>query len=900
MSPRWSTICVTVDTASDTADGVTTSIDALLANKGADGFISLREAIIAANNTGGLDTIRFNIGGGGLQTISLLSALPTISGAVVIDGSTQGGFAGVPLIELKGNGLNADGLALQGGGSTVRGLIINGFDQYGISLTGAGGNVIQGNYIGTNAAGTAAVLNKNGGIEIRTANNLIGGTSAADRNVISGNGSGDVPGIVVRTPSAIGNVIQGNYIGLNAAGTAGIANSGSGIDIYGGAGGTIIGGTVAGAGNVISGNDTGSDGIWISGGSGNVIQGNLMGTDAAGVAAVPNDYSGIYITSSTDNLIGGTAAGAGNVIAYASNSGVIVIGNSSVRNAILGNSIHGNGLLGIDLREDGVSINDGIKESRPNESMDSPVFTLTSLAGSTLTLAGYVGSAAGQSVFAGARVEVFVADDDASGFGEGRTYLGFLTTDASGNFSGDLTVSGVNVGHKLTATATDAAGNTSEFGANRVALGAGNVAPSATNLSAGQTYTEDTPLALTPIVVSDADSAERHRDADAVGAGCGQLEYRHCRRGDLDLQRRHRRVGRERRDRRCEHPAGSADLHADDQLQRQLHIATSVSDGAAAPVTGTKAFTGVAVNDPPVITSNGGAANANVSVPENTSAVTTVTATDVEGSPLVYSILPGADAARFAIDGSTGVLRFIVPPNFEAPTDAGGNNVYDVTVRASDGSLTASQAIAVTVTQRDRSPATTGEQRVNTIAAGTQETSSGRSRQPARRGDVAGRRLCRGLVEPEPGRQRLGRLRPALRQDRHDGRRRVRRQPGDRRRPGLGDGGDRRQRPLRRLVDQHRPGRHRAKRLCPPVQRRRQQQRRRVPRQHHQYRQPVQQHGGDGCQWQLRRRLAGRGPRGHRRHLRAALQRRRQRRKTRPSSASIPTCCDRITTPACR
>ena len=110
----------------------------------------------------------------------------------------------------------------------------------------------------------------------------------------------------------------------------------------------------------------------------------------------------------------------------------------------------------------------------------------------------------------------------------------------------------------------------------------------------------------------------------------------------------------------------------------------------------------------PVITSNGGGANATRNVAENGTAVTTVTATDVNaGTTFSYSISGGADAARFAINSSSGVLTFVAAPNFEAPTDAGANNVYDVTVQVSDGALTDTQAIAVTVTDVNEVPGTT-------------------------------------------------------------------------------------------------------------------------------------------------------------------------------------------------
>jgi Ca2+-binding RTX toxin-like protein len=110
-------------------------------------------------------------------------------------------------------------------------------------------------------------------------------------------------------------------------------------------------------------------------------------------------------------------------------------------------------------------------------------------------------------------------------------------------------------------------------------------------------------------------------------------------------------------------------------------------------------------NEAPVITSNGGGVSAAVSVAENSTAVTTVAASDPDaGATQTYSITGGADAAKFTVNATTGVLTFITGPNFEAPTDAGGNNVYDVIVQVTDGTLTDTQAVAVTVTNVNEAP----------------------------------------------------------------------------------------------------------------------------------------------------------------------------------------------------
>jgi VCBS repeat-containing protein len=133
-------------------------------------------------------------------------------------------------------------------------------------------------------------------------------------------------------------------------------------------------------------------------------------------------------------------------------------------------------------------------------------------------------------------------------------------------------------------------------------------------------------------------------------------------------------------------------LNTTDEVTETYNV-TSV-DGTPSTVK----ITITGTNDAPEITSNDGGATAVVSVAENSTAVTTVTSTDVDSPSRTYSIVGGADQLKFAIDPTSGALTFVAAPNFEAPTDAGGNNVYDVVVQASDGSAVDTQAIAVTVT----------------------------------------------------------------------------------------------------------------------------------------------------------------------------------------------------------
>ena len=291
--------------------------------------LSLREAIELANANPGTDTISFDIPGAGVQTISLLSALPTITDPVIIDGYTQPGASpntlangdnAVLLIELDGANAPAgtDGLLINAGGSTVEGLVINRFAGDGVQITGSGatGNVVQGNFIGTNAAGTAALGNGNGVvIDNGASNNTIGGTGAGAGNVISGN-SGD--GIDIGLPTTLssnGNFVQGNKIGTNAAGTAALGNGNPANLGSGGAGVRFFGGTFNTVANdVISGNV--NEGIFFNGDLGashEMVLGNLVGTNFDGTAAIPNGLDGISLLQSAGNTIGGNViSGNGN------------------------------------------------------------------------------------------------------------------------------------------------------------------------------------------------------------------------------------------------------------------------------------------------------------------------------------------------------------------------------------------------------------------------------------------------------------------------------------------------------------------------------------------------------------------------------------------------------------
>jgi hypothetical protein len=305
---------------------VTTTADA--------GAGSLRDALAKANATSAADVINFQIGTG-LQTIAPLSGLPAAKYPVTIDATTQGGYAGKPLIELRGDaaGTGANGLVLVGGATTVKGLVINRFASNGVLMMTNGGNTLAGNYIGLDATGTLAAPNGQKGVILQCAGNTVGGLAPADRNVIAGNGS---HGMQLYTTAAANNKILGNYIGTNAAGAAAVPNGGCGITVAGGS--NVIGGAVAGARNVISGNK--ADGVLVagSGATNNALQGNYVGTNAAGSAKLGNGSYGVEI-SQPYNTVGGAVAGAGNVISGNGSSGVVLWLTSANNCRVSGNFI---------------------------------------------------------------------------------------------------------------------------------------------------------------------------------------------------------------------------------------------------------------------------------------------------------------------------------------------------------------------------------------------------------------------------------------------------------------------------------------------------------------------------------------------------------------------------------
>ena len=280
---------------------------------------SLREAMTVANTLPGVNTIGFNIPGPGPHVIALATLLPSQTEAVIIDASTQPGYAGTPVIELNGSAIvgGGSGFRLMGGGSRVRGLAIGGFGDYGIWMDSAG-NEAYGNYVGVDVTGVALLVNGTGGVSIDGPNNIVGTMAPVDRNVIAGNSFWGV------SISAGGNRVEGNYIGVDATGGTAIPQI-IGVFI---AGAAATGNTIGG--NVISGHT--QQGVLVTGPA-NTIEKNAIGLNAAGNAAVPNIH-GVFVTGAINNRL------IGNVISGNDEIGVMVQRNGAAE--VSGTEITGN------------------------------------------------------------------------------------------------------------------------------------------------------------------------------------------------------------------------------------------------------------------------------------------------------------------------------------------------------------------------------------------------------------------------------------------------------------------------------------------------------------------------------------------------------------------------------
>ena len=375
------------------------------------GLGSLRAAIITANALAGPDKIHFNIPGPPPYLITLLTEFPALTDPVTIDGTTQLGYAGVPLVALNGDqatffhgGILA-GFRLLAGNTTIRGLMIYSFGTLifsggaGISIGPLlGGNVIEGNYIGLTPFGFQFAGNSTAIECLGCVNNRIGGPDPASRNVISY-----------------------NFMGIVLTNTLLVASSN------------------------------------------NLIQGNYIGTDPTGAAPRPNIADALFLPGAEMNRI------LDNRIAFNIGHGVLITGLSQ-GNTLSRNLIHSNSLIGINLQPPGepnnsVTPNDaaGDADAGPNNLQNFPVITTITTEGGVTTLVGHLESAPNRRY----HLEFFRSTNvDPSGHGEGEVYLGAtsVATDALGRANYVFTASGAFPNRYFSVTATDeVTGDTSEF-----------------------------------------------------------------------------------------------------------------------------------------------------------------------------------------------------------------------------------------------------------------------------------------------------------------------------------------------------------------------------------------------------------------------------------------------------
>jgi len=524
-------------------------------NTADSGAGSLRQAILDSDANpppaGMTNLIQFNIAGSGVQTVALASSLPDITQPVTIDGYTEPG-ANANTLAIGDNAViriridggadqferpvmrlcdsNTCGLASASDGSTIRGLCIVQPSSGATTMLVIGSNndVVAGNFFGVDTDGvTLGGFQQPIEVLLGTTGATIGGTSPATRNVIASN-----IGFALILADGNNMLVEGNYLGVNASGIALLGSLATGIGIEQGTGNTI-GGAAAGAGNVINatgigisvggvcanclfdtsiqGNLIGTDATGTipfntlveaiqvaqsasttiggsTAGAGNVItaqgigikigesptdiviQGNKIGTDISGTKPLGNGGAGIDVgadsaASTTSGTIGGTNAGEGNIIAFNGTNGV-VIGSGNTGWSILGNSIFSNGGLGIDLGNDGVTLNDaGDADAGANNLQNYPTISSVAIASdnSTATISGALDSTPNTDF----QLQFFSNQAaDANGFGQGKTLLGSIevTTDATGAVTYGTTFPLPSADEKsFTATATDDGGNTSEF-----------------------------------------------------------------------------------------------------------------------------------------------------------------------------------------------------------------------------------------------------------------------------------------------------------------------------------------------------------------------------------------------------------------------------------------------------
>ncbi len=375
---------------------------------------SLREAIELANANPGVDTIDFAIAGTGVQTITPTSALPVITEALVLDGTTQTGYTvNTPMIELDGSlaGASTDGLRIMSDGSVIQGLVINNFGSDGIELLNADNNLIIDNMFGVDPTGTTDQGNGSFGVHInQSANNVI------EHNLISGN---DHSGVGVRGVDSTGNSLVQNAIGTDLAGESDLGNSLHGVVVVNGAYGNSIGG-MDDAGNLISGNN--GIGVMLIGATtnGNFIGGNAIGANIGGTTAIGNGSYGVYLSDSPNNLVSENLV-SGNLF-----SGVGISGSTATDNVLVGNLIgtDESGTAALGNASFGVYVRAGANQNRIGGIVASAANVLSGNGHSGLA---FVGSSTANNVVFGNVIGL-----DASASSDlGNTYHGIFFNDQS-------------------------------------------------------------------------------------------------------------------------------------------------------------------------------------------------------------------------------------------------------------------------------------------------------------------------------------------------------------------------------------------------------------------------------------------------------------------------------------
>ena len=353
---------------------------------------------------------------------------------------------------------NYDGMSMEGvvrycviGGTTVAERnIISGNTDYGLPLFGVGatGNVVIGNYIGTDISGTQPLGNTYGVLfDDGSFGNRVGGASAAERNIISGNVG---YGVFFYNNGTHDNRLINNYIGTDCNGNSAVANT-AGIIIDGISYKNII------DGNIISGNTQVGVGINITGSDSNVLVRNKIGVSASDTP-LPNGMDGIRISQGPKQTVIGGSSAEGNVIANNGGCGVYITNDNCKQNLISCNSFYNNGGLAIDLFSPGVNANDaGDTDDGANGKLNFPVISSIVQSGGGVVVEGTLDTRQPEQC----EVQLYRAATDPTGHGEGRDYLVSVTPSSNGDWS--ATLFGLSPNEYVTAIAIDAMGNTSEF-----------------------------------------------------------------------------------------------------------------------------------------------------------------------------------------------------------------------------------------------------------------------------------------------------------------------------------------------------------------------------------------------------------------------------------------------------